>query len=135
MGVAVLSSTNGRAETLIVSSEFRGSHWNHFCRFCYKIGRCRLLLRVGPAVAAELFEMWNIATNRLTAENRREFEVAPRDVDKARVRLRLEQSRSEARSDAVMRGVDRNVFAEPSDDEFPPAVSNGAFLAKTFCPA
>ena len=108
--------------------------------FLHKVGDCRLPLIVGPAVAAHLFDMWNIVTDRRIAKNQwalgapnvecNEFsEAASRNVDRASVRLGLEKARSQAGSDAAIRDVGRNVIAEASDDEF-----RRPFPMRHYCP-
>ena len=90
---------------------------------------------MGPSIAAQLFEMWNIVTHRRISRNqstlgtnnverKKCFEAASRNVTKARFRLGLEQVRVQAGSEAVVRGQGGNAIAEPSGDEFPPSVSD-----------
>ena len=103
-------------------------------------------LSVGPALAAQSFVMWNVATDRRIAKNRwaletqnmeskESSEAASRNVFEARVRLGLEQARGQAGLETALRDQNGDVIADSSGDEFIPTVSNDAFLADASFPA
>ena len=124
-------------------------HWGQidrlgivFARLFREIGDCRLPLSVGPAVAAQLFEMWNVLTDCRISRNRwslgandverQEFcDAVSRNVAKVRTRLGLEQARLQAGLGAEIRDQNGDVIKDQLGDEVLPAISDAVLLGNT----
>ena len=107
----------------------------------HEIGDCRLPICIGPAVATQLFSFWNAITALRIQKNgwamassdpalEEHFEIASRNVRRARVRSSLEKYRGQIGWDTISRDASRDVFNEPSDDKLPPNVSDDLLLAQ-----
>ena len=111
-----------------------------------RVGDCRPPIHAGPTAAAQFFEMRAVVSDRRipinqwhmgspNAECREYYEVARRNVDRARKRLGCKQARIRAGNGADIRDAKGNVAHEPSDRVLIPPVSNEALAAHTLFPA
>ena len=62
------------------------------------------------------------------------FGALQRDANRVRVRLALEQARSQVGADKEICDQDGNIFLDPPADELITPVSHEALLAQTSCP-
>ena len=94
----------------------------------HKIGNCRLSICVGPEMAPRLFACWDSIADLRIAQNNWPltsgdpglmgiFEIAPRNVRRARFRLTIEKYRGLIGSDSEPRYAAGNPINVPSDDE------------------
>ena len=106
-----------------------------FAQLFRRIGDCRLPILAGPTAAAQLFEMRRVVSDRRIpinqwnmdspdAECREYYDVAKRNVGRARKRLGLERARIRAGNGADIREEKGNIAQEPSDRVLIPPVSN-----------
>ena len=116
-----------------------------FADLFHKIGDCRLPICAGPTEATRLFSCWNAITDLRIAKNgwalasddpasKERFEIAPRNVNRARVGLTLERFRGDAGSDNEPRVAERNIFYGPSDNKLLQQVSDESLLAQHCIP-
>lgn len=116
-----------------------------FARVSTGLGVAAPTLTFVPTAATQPSDMWNIASDcRIAAKQwpaesqssdcEELVEAVQENINRGRVRLALEQARSQVGSDEATRDLDGNIISYPSDDELIPPVSQDTVLAQTSCP-
>ena len=92
-------------------------------------------------MASQLFASWTSVADLRVAKNNwplasdnpaltEYFEIAPRNVRRARIRLTIEKSRGHMGPDSEPRNAAGNLTNKPSDDELPPVAPEELLLAQ-----